>query len=313
MGCLNLPKNKPIENLHISICKQLIGVHKNTTNIGVLLEVGSVPLTLYATNIGVLLEVGRVPLTLYATNIGVRLEVGRAPLTLYATNIGVRLEVGRVPLTLYATNIGVLLEVGRVPLTLYATNIGVLLEVGRVPLTLYATNIGVRLEVGRVPLTLYATNIGVCLEVGRVPLTLYATNIGVLLEVGRVPLTLYARKLAIQNWERIRKNKANSLIIESYKESLKEKLPWVIHIKKLLEENGMLTFFINPYEDKPCFVNKRIFQTLSDAFHQNALECIRDEGSKLRTYATFKNNTYLRLKIQKLEYKYQNLGSRTIS
>ena len=52
----------------------------------------------------------------------------------------------------------------------------------------------------------------------------------------------------------------------------------------------MLTFFINPYEDKPCFVNKRIFQTLSDAFHQNALECIREEGSKLRTYATFKNN-----------------------
>ena len=116
------------------------------------------------------------------------------------------------------------------------------------------------------------------------------TNIGVLLEVGRVPLTLYARKLAIKNWERIRKNKANSLIIESYKESLKEKLPWVIHIKKLLEENGMLTFFINPYEDKPCFVSKRIFQTLFDAFHQNSLECIRDEGSKLRTYATFKNN-----------------------
>ena len=43
----------------------------------------------------------------------------------------------------------------------------------------------------------------------------------------------------------------------------------------------MLTFFINPYEDNPCFVNKRIFQTLSDAFHQNA---------SLRTYATFKNN-----------------------
>ena len=41
------------------------------------------------------------------------------------------------------------------------------------------------------------------------------TNIGVLLEVGRVPLTLYARKLAIKNWERIQKTKANSLIIES--------------------------------------------------------------------------------------------------
>ena len=68
-----------------------------------------------------------------------------------------------------------------------------------------------------------------------------ATNIGTLLEVGR----------------------ANSLIIEPYKESLlMEKLPWVINIKNPLEENGMLTFFINVYDDKPCFVNKRMFQTL---------------------------------------------------
>ena len=114
------------------------------------------------------------------------------------------------------------------------------------------------------------------------------TNIGVLLEVGLVPITLYARKLAIKNWERIRKNKANCLISESYKESLKEKLPWVIYIKNILEENGMLNFFVNPYQDKPCFVNKRIFQTLSDAFHQNVFACIRQEGSKLRTYAIFK-------------------------
>ena len=56
---------------------------------------------------------------------------------------------------------------------------------------------------------------------------------------------------------------ANSLIIEPYKESvLKEKLPWVINILNLLDENGMLTFFINSYDDKPCFVNNRIFQTL---------------------------------------------------
>ena len=61
---------------------------------------------------------------------------------------------------------------------------------------------------------------------------------------------------------------ANSLIIESYKESLlKETFPWVINIKNLLEENGMLTFFINLYDDKHCFVNTRIFQTLFYAFH----------------------------------------------
>ena len=56
---------------------------------------------------------------------------------------------------------------------------------------------------------------------------------------------------------------ANSLVITSYKESiLKEKLPWVVNIKNLLEENGLLTFFINSLDDKHCFVNNRIFHTL---------------------------------------------------
>ena len=50
----------------------------------------------------------------------------------------------------------------------------------------------------------------------------------------------------------------------------------------------MLNFFIELHADKACFVNKRIFQTLSDEFHQNAFGCIRKEGSKLRTYAMFK-------------------------
>ena len=47
-GILNTPKNNPIENLHISFCKQLLGVQKQTTNVGVLLELGQVPLHLCA-------------------------------------------------------------------------------------------------------------------------------------------------------------------------------------------------------------------------------------------------------------------------
>ena len=47
-GCLNLPKNKPIENLHFTFCKHLLGVQKGTTNVGVLLELGWTPLTLDA-------------------------------------------------------------------------------------------------------------------------------------------------------------------------------------------------------------------------------------------------------------------------
>ena len=56
-------------------------------------------------------------------------------------------------------------------------------------------------------------------------------NLGVLLELGRVPLSLYAMKLAIKNWERIRKTKANCILMESYRESEREQLPWVLGIK----------------------------------------------------------------------------------
>ena len=47
-GCLPLPKNNPIENLHLMFCKHLLGVHKATTTNGVLLELGRVPLVLFA-------------------------------------------------------------------------------------------------------------------------------------------------------------------------------------------------------------------------------------------------------------------------
>ena len=47
-GILRLPKNNPLETLHHSFCKQLLGVQKQTTNIGVLLELGQVPLKYYA-------------------------------------------------------------------------------------------------------------------------------------------------------------------------------------------------------------------------------------------------------------------------
>ena len=43
-----MPKNNPFENLQITFCKQLLGVQKQTTNCGVLLELGSLPLQIYA-------------------------------------------------------------------------------------------------------------------------------------------------------------------------------------------------------------------------------------------------------------------------
>ena len=46
-GCLKLPKNNPIENVQISFCKEVLGVQKQTHNIGVLLELGRIPLTIF--------------------------------------------------------------------------------------------------------------------------------------------------------------------------------------------------------------------------------------------------------------------------
>ena len=47
-GILKLPANNPIENVHRMFCKHLLGVQKQTTNVAVLLELGQIPLTLYA-------------------------------------------------------------------------------------------------------------------------------------------------------------------------------------------------------------------------------------------------------------------------
>ena len=47
-GILKPPKNNPVENVHMNFCKQLLGVQKQTTNIGVLLELGEVPLNIHA-------------------------------------------------------------------------------------------------------------------------------------------------------------------------------------------------------------------------------------------------------------------------
>ena len=116
------------------------------------------------------------------------------------------------------------------------------------------------------------------------------TNIGVLLELGRIPLEIFAAKLAVKNWERIRKGQANCLILASHRDAMEENLLWITNIRNILEKNGMLNFFINSYDDKPPFINKRIFQTLTDGFHQVAFASINEESSKLRTYATFKKS-----------------------
>ena len=52
-GCLKLPKNNRLENLHTMCCKNLLGVSKRTSNTGTLLELDRLPLTLLARKNGI--------------------------------------------------------------------------------------------------------------------------------------------------------------------------------------------------------------------------------------------------------------------
>ena len=52
-GCLKLPKNNRLENLHNMCCKNLLGVSKRTSNTGTLLELDRLPLTLFARKNGI--------------------------------------------------------------------------------------------------------------------------------------------------------------------------------------------------------------------------------------------------------------------
>ena len=46
-GCLKMPKNNPIENMFVKFSKALLGVQKQTSNIGINLELGAVPIMFY--------------------------------------------------------------------------------------------------------------------------------------------------------------------------------------------------------------------------------------------------------------------------
>ena len=51
----------------------------------------------------------------------------------------------------------------------------------------------------------------------------------------------------------------------------------------------MLYFYDNLYENKTPFIHKKLFQILSDSFHQEAFSSITAIHSKLRTYGILKN------------------------
>ena len=46
-GCLKMPQNNPIQNMYMTFCKTLLGVQKQTSNIGTHLELGTVPIMFF--------------------------------------------------------------------------------------------------------------------------------------------------------------------------------------------------------------------------------------------------------------------------
>ena len=116
------------------------------------------------------------------------------------------------------------------------------------------------------------------------------TNIGVLLELGRVPLEIFGCKFSIRNWERIRNGNSNYILSASYRDAMNNSLPWIESIKTILERNGMLNLYLNDGSNQTSPIYQKVFQRLSDIFHQNSFELIRKEESKLRFYAIFKKN-----------------------
>ena len=110
-------------------------------------------------------------------------------------------------------------------------------------------------------------------------------NDGVLLEFGQFPLLILAKKRAIKNWARMATNKhCNKIVYDSYQCSTDENLQWTENMKTMLSEIGLMQSFVTKDPD----THSKAFQRLRDIYLQTALEKIKSEDSKLRTYALFK-------------------------
>ena len=118
------------------------------------------------------------------------------------------------------------------------------------------------------------------------------SNIGVLLELGRIPMCLYTLKSSIKNWERIKRGQGNEILLESCKDSV-DNQSWIPNIRWHLEENEMIDFYETFSENPYPFVHKIIFNKLRAKFHIKAFDEIKDNSSKLRTYALFKTKVGL--------------------
>ena len=90
---------------------------------------------------------------------------------------------------------------------------------------------------------------------------------------------------------------------------MQESLPWIDRVKSTLETNGLLCLYLDDHSSKPPFVHKKLYDRLTDMFHQESFEAIRKEDSKLRTYSLFKKEKGLEPYL--LEIKNVSLRTKT--
>jgi len=82
----------------------------------------------------------------------------------------------------------------------------------------------------------------------------------------------------------------NNPILLSLQEAIDFDLHWTSQIKSCIESIGFLNFYTGKHSSnsKNSFVFKKVFQRLSDIFHQDVFSNINRGRSNLRTYAIFK-------------------------
>ena len=113
---------------------------------------------------------------------------------------------------------------------------------------------------------------------------------GILVELGLVPITFHAKKLAIRNWERIQRNKGNTLLLASHKYAVLKNLPWAATIRDTFARNGLEETYlatINNTTDGRRSPSNILVKRLIDQFHQTSMESINN-SSKMKVLSLLK-------------------------
>ena len=112
------------------------------------------------------------------------------------------------------------------------------------------------------------------------------TNNGVILEMGSVPLSIYGKRACTKNWARVVRKQCNKLVHMSYENAFSNSLVWPCMVRLNFERVGLYDLFLNPRDKN---VEIELFQRLTDIYHQETFDKMRENSSKLRTYGLMKH------------------------